>query len=164
MIVNTSTPHKYNSKQHLSSLHYIHRLDKRHHQLTHIWHINSLENKQMSKWPFFSPRSQQIVNSNALECYITNTTVEVKSKVYDRKKELGWVGSFTAQSAGFSPCLSFYPFSPPPHLNNRPLIGPPIPCLPLHLSLPSLHPTSCPLDTPAPQCSHALCPTPRPPL
>ena len=64
-----------------------------------------------------------------------------------------------AQSARFSPCLSLYPFSPPPHLNNRPLIGPPIPYSPLHLSLPSLHPASCPLDTPAPQCSHA--PLPR---
>ena len=66
-----------------------------------------------------------------------------------------------AQSARLSPCLSLYPFSPPPHLNNRPLIGPPIPCSSLHLSLPSLHPNSCPLDTPAPQCSHA--PLPRPP-
>ena len=34
-------------------------------------------------------RGQQIVNSNALERYITNTTAEVKSKVYDRKKGLG---------------------------------------------------------------------------
>ena len=32
-----------------------------------------------------------------------------------------------AQNARFSPCLFVYPFSPPPHLNNRPLIGPPIP-------------------------------------
>ena len=32
------------------------------------------------------------------------------------------------------------------------LIGPPIPYSPLHLSLPSLHPASCPLDTPAAQC------------
>ena len=39
------------------------------------------------------------------------------------------------------------------------LIGPPILYSPLHLSLPSLHPASCPLDTPAPQCSHA--PLPR---
>ena len=29
--------------------------------------------------------------------------------------------SGAAQSARFSPCLSLYPFSPPPHLNNRPL-------------------------------------------
>ena len=65
----------------------------------------------------------------------------------------------SAQSARFSPCLSLYPFSPPPHPNNQPRIGPPIPYLPLHLSLPSLHPVSCPLDTPAPQCSHA--PLPR---
>ena len=57
------------------------------------------------------------------------------------------------------------PFCLPPHLNNRPLIGPPIPYSPLHLSLPSLHPASCPLDTPAPQCSHApLLPPPPPPL
>ena len=66
-----------------------------------------------------------------------------------------------AQSARFSPCLSLYPFSPPPHPNNQPLIGPPIPYLPLHLSLPSLHPVSCPLDTPAPQCSHAPLPPSR---
>ena len=48
MVVNISTPHEYNSKQHLSSLH-IHRLDKWHHQLTHIWHINSFgKNKHQS--------------------------------------------------------------------------------------------------------------------
>ena len=87
MVVNISTPHEYNSKQHLSSLH-IHRLNKWYHQLTHIWHINSLE-KQTSKWSFQRFRSQQIVNSNALERCITNTTAEVKSKVYDRKKGLG---------------------------------------------------------------------------
>ena len=69
----------------------------------------------------------------------------------------GFVLNFagTAQSARFSPCLIIYPFSLPPHLNNRPLISPPIPNSPLHLSLPSLHPISCSLDTPAPQCSHA---------
>ena len=39
------------------------------------------------------------------------------------------------------------------------IIGPPILYLPPHLSLPSLPPASCPLDTPAPQCSHA--PLPR---
>ena len=39
------------------------------------------------------------------------------------------------------------------------IIGPPILYSPLHLSLPSRHPASCPLDTPAPQCSHA--PLPR---
>ena len=49
-----------------------------------------------------------------------------------------------AQSARLSPCLSLYPFCPPPH----------------HLSaLPfptrHFHPASCPLDTPAPQCSHS---------
>ena len=33
--------------------------------------------------------SQSAVNSNALKRYITNTTAEVKSKVYDRKKGLG---------------------------------------------------------------------------
>ena len=90
VVVNTSTLHKYNSKQHPSSLH-IHRLDK----LTHIWQVNSfgknklLWKKQTSKWSFQHFCSQQIVNSNALERYITNTTVEVKSKVYDRKKGLG---------------------------------------------------------------------------
>ena len=89
-MVNTSTPppppppppHEYNSKQHLFSP----RLDKWHYQLTHIWHINSLETKRTSKWSFQRFRSQQIVNSNALERYITNTTAEVKSKVYDSKK------------------------------------------------------------------------------
>ena len=72
-------------------------------------------------------------------------------------KQAGHVSDFAgaAQSARFSPCLSLYPFSLPPHLNNRPLIGPPILYSPLHLSLPSLHPASCPPDTPAPQCSHA---------
>ena len=38
------------------------------------------------------------------------------------------------------------------------------PSQPLHLSLPSLHPASCPLDTPAPQCSHAPSPAPPPSL
>ena len=72
----------------------------------------------------------------------------------------GHVSDFAgaAQSARFSPCLSLYPFSP--LLPKQPaLIGPLILYSPLHLSLPSLHPASCPLDTPAPQCSHA--PLPR---
>ena len=38
------------------------------------------------------------------------------------------------------------------------IIGPPILYSPLHLSLPSLHPASCPLDTPATQCSQARLP------
>ena len=50
------------------------------------------------------------------------------------------------------------PFSPPPHLNNRPLIDPPIPYSALYHSLPSLHPASCPLDTPAAECPHAHLP------
>ena len=76
-------------------------------------------------------------------------------------KQAAHVSDFAgaAQSAGFSPCLSLYPFSPPPHQKQPALIGPPILHSPLHLSLPSLHPASCPLDTPAPQCSHA--PLPR---
>ena len=58
--------------------------------------------------------------------------------------------------------LAFVPlsFSPPPRLNYRPLINPPIPYSPLHLSL---RPASCSQDTTAPQCSHAPSPASPPP-
>ena len=69
-------------------------------------------------------------------------------------------GHWHAQSARFSPCLCpftvFSASSPKPPA----LIGPPIPYSPLHLSLSSLRPASCPLDTPAPQCSHHAPPSP----
>ena len=64
----------------------------------------------------------------------------------------------SAQSARFSPCLSLYPFSPPPHPNNQPLIGPPMP----HATtpLPPLPPSRF-LSSGHPSTSVLPCPLPR---
>ena len=62
------------------------------------------------------------------------------------------------QSARFSPCLCPFTVFSTSSPKQPALIGPPIPNSPLHLSLPSLHPASCPLDTLAPHCSHPFIP------
>ena len=58
-------------------------------------------------------------------------------------KQAGHVSDFAgaAQSSRFSPCLFLYPFSPPPHLNNRPLSA--LPSSTRHYTSPS--PPSIPL-------------------
>ena len=91
--------------------------------------------------------------------HVYNTQIFGRQK-RSKIKQASHVSDFAgaAQSARFSPCLVPLPVFSASSPKQPALMGPPILYSPLHLSLPSLHPASCPLDTPAPQCSHARLP------